>query len=127
MRVSVEEQLLLDSLRKDREDFHGLLRQAFFDKCILRIPIRKCVELCCLASREKLVDLSDQDREFRNEFDNTLRDDDNTEVHAFFCSLRNRISDLIRDLGQGHLLLGNFLRDQADIRLSLKCALKSDV
>ena len=127
VRISVEEQLLLDSLRKDREDFHGFLRQAFFDECILRIPVRKSIELCCLASCEKLIDLSDQDREFRNEFDNTLRDDDNAEVHAFFCSLCNRISDLIRDLGQRHLLLCNFLRDQADIRLSLKRALQCNV
>ena len=35
---------------------------------------------------EVTIDLGDQDREFRNEFDNALRDDDNAEVHAFFRS-----------------------------------------
>ena len=100
MRVSVEEQLLLDGLRKDREDFHGFLRQAFFDERILCVPIRKRIEFCRLASCKKLIDLGDQDRELRNEFDNALRDDDNAEVHTFFCSLRDRISNLVSDLGQ---------------------------
>ena len=127
VRISVKEQLLLDGLRKDREDFHGLLREAFLDECILGIPVRKCIELCCLASCKKLVDLSDQDRELRNEFDNTLRDDDNAKVHAFFCSLCHRVSDLVCDLGQGHLLFRHFLRDQADVRLCFQCALKCNM
>ena len=127
VRISLEEELLLDSLRKDCEYSHGLLGQAFFDECILVSPGWKSIELICLAACEKLVDLLDQYGELRNELYDTLRDDSNTEVHAVCCSGRYGISDIVSDLGKGHLLLGNLLRDEADVRLSLQCTFQSNV
>ena len=80
-----------------------------------------------LLPARQLVDLSDQCGELGNEFYNAFRDDCNTEVHALCCSLCYRISDVVSDLGQGHLLCCNFFGNQADVRLGFQCALQSNM
>ena len=82
MRVSLQEQLLLNGLRKDLKYLHGFRAQSFADKCIFFIPASQLIELSCLASRKHLIDLSDQRRELRDKFDNTLGNDHNAEVHS---------------------------------------------
>ena len=127
VRISLEEELLLDALRKDIEYLESVCRKASLDELILSVPIRKSIELLCLLASEELVDLSDESGELRYELYDTLRDDGNTEVVAVSCSLLNRVSDLVCDVSERHLLSCNFLTDEADVRLCLKCALKSNV
>ena len=87
MRVSLEEELLLDALGKDIENLESISGKACLDELILSVPVRKSVELSCLLACEELVDLSDESGELRNELYDTLRDDCNTEVVTVSCSL----------------------------------------
>ena len=127
MRVALHEQLLLNCLRQDSEYSHGLLGQTLLDKCILLSPGSQSVEFVSFAAGQKLVDLLNQNGELRNKLNHTLRDDSYTKVHALCCSLLYRVCNVVSDLGQRHLLLSDFLRNQADVRLGLQCALQSYV
>ena len=125
VRVSLQEQLLLDGLGKNREHSHGLLGQSLLNEGVLLSPGGKRVERVCLAACQKLVDLADQDGELRNELNHALRNDNDAKVLSLCGSLLHRVRDVIRDLGQGLLLLLYFLRNQADVRLALQSALQS--
>ena len=48
VRVSLEEELLLDALRKDVENLESVSGKACLDELVLSVPIRESVELCCL-------------------------------------------------------------------------------
>ena len=89
MRVSLEEELLLDALGKDIKYLESISGKASLDEFILSVPVRKSIELSCLLASEELIDLSDESGELRNELYDTLRDDSNTEVVAVSCSLLN--------------------------------------
>ena len=127
MRVTLEEELLLDALRENIENLEGIGGKTGLDEVILCVPVRKSIELRCVFACEQLVDLSDQSRELRNELYDTFRNNCYTEVLAIVTTLFNCICDVVCDLGKRHLLSGNFLTDEADVRLCLKCALESNV
>src|SRR5699024_423048 len=127
VRISLQEQLLLNRLGKDCKYSHRLLGKTFLDEGILLFPARKRIERIRLAAREKLVDLADQSGELRNELNYALRNHNYTKVVSIGCSLLYRVRDIIRDLRQGLLLRFYFLRNQADVRLALQSALQSNV
>ena len=50
VRISLQEQLLLNAFRQDCEYSHGFFRQTVFDERIFFFPGRKCIERICLAA-----------------------------------------------------------------------------
>ena len=127
MRVTLEEELLLDALRQNIEYLESIHGETSLDEIILCVPVRKSIESSCLFACKKLVDLSDESRELRYEFNDTLRNNSYTEVLTIVATLFNCISDVVCDLSKRHLLSGNFLTDQADVRLSFKSAFECNV
>ena len=122
--VSFQEQLLLNCFRQNSEYCHGFSCQALFNEGILVLPCWQSIEFFCLGTSKQFIDFLDQCREFRNEFNNTFRNDCNTEVHAVSCTLFNRISDVISNLRKRHLLSCNFFRNQAYVWLCFQCTFK---
>ena len=59
VRVTLEEELLLDALRENIEYLEGFSGKTGLDEIILRVPVRKSIELCRVFACEQLVDLSD--------------------------------------------------------------------
>ena len=50
VRISLQEQLLLNAFRQDCEYSHGFFGQTVFDERIFFFPGRKCIERICLAA-----------------------------------------------------------------------------
>ncbi len=82
MRISLEEELLLNAHRKDCEYSHGLLSEAFLDEGILVCPCGKRIKLCCLLTGKKFIDLGDQLGELRDKLNDSFRNDRDAEVIA---------------------------------------------
>ena len=120
MRVSLEEELLLNADGKDCEDCHGLRSESFLDEGILVIPAGKSIELLCLLARQELVDLGDQFGELRDKLYDSFRNERYTKVVASVSADCYGISDLVSDLGERLLLGCDFLTDQADVGLCLQ-------
>ncbi len=127
MRIAFQKQLLLNAFWQNLEDLEGLLGETLADEFILLIPGRKLIECLCLFASQQFIDLSNQRSEFRNEFNDSFRNNGNTEVHALLCSCGNRVCDVVSDLAERHLLRCNFFADEADIRLGFQSALQSDM
>ena len=85
------------------------------------------IEVLCLRQSQNVIQLSDQLLDSRNELDNTLWDDNSTEVVTISSTLTNSVSDVCNDIVEAHTLLLDLLRYEADVWLSLQSALQSDV
>ncbi len=120
MRVALEEQLLLNAFRQNGEYRHGFLGQAVLDEGVLFLPAGKGVEGSGLFAGEQLVDFGNQNGELGNEFYDTFWNDGYAEVPALGGAIGYGISDIVGNLGQRHLLGGNFFADQADVRLGFQ-------
>ena len=102
--IPLQKELLLDALGQNGEDLHRFLGQAFLNKSILLFPGGQSTELNSFATGQQLVDLGNQLGELRDKFHHAFGDNGNTEVHPPGSPLLHRISNIIRDLGEGHLL-----------------------
>ena len=76
---------------------------------------------------EDVVEFGDEDFDLRDEFNQTFGDQSDTEVHLVGGAGGDHIGDAGDDFVKGHLLLSHFLRDDGDVGLGLKSALKGDV
>ena len=127
VRVTLEEELLLNGSGQNGEDSHRLFGQTGFDESVLFSPGGQGVEGVGLCACQQLVDLGDQHGEFGNELHDALGDDGNAEVSGGGSAVCNGVGDVVGDLRQRHLLGSNFFTDQADVGLRLQRALQSHV
>ncbi len=116
VRVSIQQQLLLDNHRQVIENLLIMLGETVAD-----------ISLAHGAVAEDVIDLLNQHVKFRNKLNQTLRKDHNTVVLAVSRSIDNDIDNILGDLVQGLRLGLNLLGDQTDIGTSVQGALQSDV
>ena len=125
MRITVERELASHTLWKSLEGLGILLAQMSEDILALCVLIK--VLVVCAMSSQQVIKLLDEAADSRDELDEALRDKHHTEVVAILCTLSHCCSNLLNDLVQRHILLLDLLRDEADVRLCLECALQSDM
>ena len=123
MWVAVESQLTGNTCRQTVEYSQILLGEVSLNKVDRLVTI----QVLCLRQSQNVVQLSNQLLDSRNELDNTLWDDNGTEVVTISSTLANSVSDVSYDIVEAHTLLLDLLRNQADVWLSLQSALQSDV
>ena len=104
MRVSVEEELLGDAHRENVEE-------SLADVCQVGTYILTDISL--KFTREKLVDLRNENSHFRNELDKSLGHEDDTVVLSTLSTTTNDVSDILGDFLQG-LILGLDLLSNED-------------
>ena len=125
--VALQKQLLLDALGQNGEHVHGLLGKTRLDEGVLLLPSGQGVELGGLLAGQQFVDFRDQHGEFGNELHDALGDDGNAEVPALRRPGGHGVGNIVRDLGEGHLLLSHFLANQADVGLGFQGAFQRHV
>ena len=87
----------------------------------------RTVKTLSLRQSQYIIELGNESLDGRNELNDTLRDDYCSKIVAILSTLCHSRSNVFHNIVERHVLLLYFLRDKADIWLSLKCALKSDV
>ncbi len=76
---------------------------------------------------ECFVEFADEDSHFGNEFDQAFRNEDCSEFFAVGGALGDGVGDVINDVFEGELALGDFLGNERDVWASLESALETDV
>jgi len=116
--ISIKQQLAADGSRKPIEQRSLCLFEVgddvFFDVTF---------KLIC----QNLVDLTDQKTHFRDEFNQTFRNQDNSVVLSSISSCLNDVSNVLGDLFESLVSRGNFLTDQTAVDTSLKGTLQRDM
>ena len=78
-------------------------------------------------ARDQLVDFRNQDSHLWNEFNETLRHENDTIVLSHRCSLADDVSDIGCDLGQSLVLCLDFLTDKHAVDAGSEGTLKGNV
>ena len=123
MGVAVECQLTGYAYGQTVEHFQVLFREMALHKVYLLVA----ADLLGLRHSEHIVKLSDKFLDSRDKLNHALGDNDRTEVIAIGSTGDNGFSDVVHNIVETHAFGLNLLRDKADIRLCLKCTLKSDM
>ena len=123
MRIAVESQLAGNTYRQAVEYSEVLRCQVTLGEVNLLVA----ADLLCLRQSQHVVELGNQLLDSGDELDDTLRDDDSTEVVTVGSADSNSVGDVRHDVVEAHSLLLDLLGNEADVRLSLECALKGDV
>ncbi|MEN9470538.1 MAG: hypothetical protein RL630_2271, partial [Verrucomicrobiota bacterium] len=76
---------------------------------------------------EGFVKFADEDSHFGDEFDQTFGNEDGSEFFAVGGALDDGVGDVVHNVFQGKLALGDFLGNERDVWSSLESALESDV
>ena len=118
MRISVEQELLRDTLWQELEKCGGRLSQVARDVF---------ADVSLKLTADELVNLSDQDGHLRDELDESLRHEDDTVVLAELSTLHDNVCHLGSNLGQGLVLGFDFLANQAAVNASSQGALQSNM
>ena len=69
---------------------------------------------------KRFIQLGDQPSHLRNELHQPLRDENHAMVYAFHAAQGNDSDDIIDNAVQGHVFLGDFLRDERNRGLGLE-------
>ena len=84
-------------------------------------------DLLSLRHSEHVVELGDELLDGGDELDDTLRNDDGSEVIAVGSTHGHSLGDVVDDVAEAHTLLLDLLADEADVGLGLQGALECDV
>jgi len=125
VRVAVVAELDLDLGRQRQEHRGGVFAQLGVGEFDL-VGLVHRVDLLGVGG-EDVVELGDQGLHFRDEFDQAFRNQRDAEIHSGGGAGGDDVGDAVDDLAEGHLLLGDFLGDDRDVRLGLERAFESDV
>ena len=77
------------------------------------------IQVLSLGHSQHVVQLSDELLNGGDELNDTLRDDNRTEVVAIGCTGAYGVGDVVDDIVEAHTLGLNLLRNEADVRLCL--------
>ena len=125
VRVAVERQLLCNPLRQRTEQFARCGSQHRLHVLAFRVVALQRSKFLVL--RQHVVQLLYQHTHSGDELNKSLGDEHGTEVQSGVRTVNNHLHYLLHNIVQRHILCLYLLRNQADIRLALQCALKGDM
>ena len=126
MRVAIQAELNLNFTRQRAEYKAGILRQTAADKLQLFTGIKKTVEGFRFL-RQKIIQRGDKCFHFRNELNQTFRNQRYTKVHAAISTGSDNFSDVFHQIFKRHLSGSNFFRNNRNVRLGLQRAFQRDM
>ena len=127
VRVAVEAELALDILRKGFKNSKILRSDVALHESYLLVLRREDAGLAGCRVGEDFVEFCDKLLDRRDELDDSLRNEDGTEVVSCCGTFCNDFGDVGDHIVKRHILCLDFLADKADVRLGLESALKGDV
>ena len=123
VRVAIEGKLTSYACRQRVEYSEIILCEV----CLHEVDLFAASEVLCLRSSKDVVELCDELLDSRDELDDTLWDEDCTEVVTVSSTVGNCLSDVSNDVVETHFLCLYFLTYKTDVRLTLESTLKGDV
>ena len=118
MRVSIEQELVLDGFWKEVKEFPRGLREISLD--MFSNGRRKWL-------RDDLIDLLNKNVDLRNELDESFRYQNDAILLLALISLAYDVGELIGDLLKSHGVLLDLLTNEYPVHAGLESALKCDV
>ena len=118
MRVSVEEELLGDAIWENVEE--GLAG-------VCQVCTNILTDISLKFTREKFVDLSNENSHLRNELDKSFGYEDDTVVLSKLSTTTNDVSDVGSDLLQGLILGLDLLTDENAVDAGTESTLEGNV
>ena len=123
MRVTVKGELTSHADRQAVEDSEVLLGEMTLGEVHLLVT----ADVLSLRHGKHVVQLGDQFLNSGDELDESLRDDDGTEVITLSGTCGNSIGDIGNDIVQALLLSLHLLADETDVWLCLQSTLQGDM
>jgi len=116
MGISVQEQLLGHLLRNEVESFQSF-RSQVFKNMFFGLSCSEMLE------SEQIIDLRNENMDFGDELDDSLRDQEDSVVFASRVPLGDDVTEDICDLGQSLFLSLNFFTNQGVVGSCLELTL----
>ena len=126
MGVTVHGELETHHIRQTGEDCGGSGGEQTGDECQLIGVVHDLGEFFCVLGKS-IVQFRDQDLHFRDELDQTFRDQQNTEVFAVGGTGSDHLGNVVNDFGERLLFRFNFFRDQSQVHVGLEDTFQRDV